>query len=614
MNSQKYNKIILFDSSSKFQDLDKFIDPDNFIITFDYKSHVLLSQKNVQHTVSDNYLATNEIASLQGSSYMYSKFFNEEKISNSLTYNGIQLGNLFYIELYVFLLPFLKKLSETQKIYEQYSTTDFVSSPDLVNLVKLFTHNVTQINMPSQKLNFFYDYITINFKISRFSFNIKIPHRYYVLIKNISDTVLSILLSNCFSNKSKDLSLLIEFDTLKFGRLLEKTDNFLIYNRRRPTIWNIKSYKTVKRSKNFFITNSVLRITQKNLRDIILKQVNEMISSLLKNETFLFNFFSLKNQSFWEALKPYFIELCKNRLFDAIEEIDMAEQLFINFRIKTILVWSESGFNELVIIQLGKKYHIPVGLVQHGIYCDTAKAKTLNEFFGVLPILSDKFIVWGESARNYALECDIPNEKIHVIGNPAFDYLFENSETNISDEYILLATQSPTNNTINDFTVAVIEKYEKTIKKICEIVTSLNKNLIIKLHPDPLEYDITKLVYEINPSIKIIKKGNIYSLIQKCQVFIAIDISTSTLEAQILKKPTISVSVKNDFVDEDNCSLFKSNSCVRTDIDNFEKALRQILYDTNFKKELIQNGNKFVNQYLSNQGDASIAFSKLSFG
>lgn len=47
-----------------------------------------------------------------------------------------------------------------------------------------------------------------------------------------------------------------------------------------------------------------------------------------------------------------------------------------------------------------------------------AKAKTLNEFFGVLPILSDKFLVWGESARNYALECGIPNEKIHIVGNP----------------------------------------------------------------------------------------------------------------------------------------------------------------------------------------------------
>lgn len=612
MNSQKYEKIILFDSSSKFRDLDKFIDDDNLIITFDYKSHTLLSQKNVKHTVSDTYLTTNEIASLQHSSYVYSKFFNDKKLSNSSIYKGIQLGDLFYIELYMFLAPFLKKFSEIQKIYERYSAIGFASSPNLVNLVELFTKNVVQINEPSQKLNFFYDHVKINFKISRFIFKVKIPQKYFAFIKNITDTVLRTLQASRFDNP-KDLSLLIEFDTLKYNRLLEKTNNFIIYNQRKPTIWNIKSYKTVKKSDNLFVTNSVFRISEKNSKDKISNQVNEMLNLLLQNEAILISFFSLKNISFWKALKPYFIELCKNRFFAAIEAIDMGEQLFTVFRIKSILVWSESGFNELVMIQLGKKHHIQVGLMQHGFYCDTAKAKTLNEFFGVLPILSDKFLVWGESARNYALECGIPNEKIHIVGNPAFDDLFENKETNISNDYILLATQSPTNNTVNDFTITTIEKYEKTIKKICETVTTLNKNLVIKLHPDPLEHDITKLVYGINPAIKIIKKGNIYSLIKKCQVFIAIDISTSTLEAQILQKPTISISVKNDYLDEDNCSLFKSNSCVRTNIDNFENTLQRILSDANFKNELIQNGNKYVNHYLSNQGESSTSFSKLSF-
>jgi len=613
MKSKIYNKIILIDSLSKFQDFDKFLDTNDLVITFDYKSHILLSEKNIEHIVSDTYLSTTEFELIQEYSYTFSKFFNDQRISNSLMYDGIQLGNLFHIELYVFLLPFLKKFVELEKIYEQYPDANFVLSSDLFDMMKLFTDSVIQISKPSQKSNFFYDTVTINLQILKFSFNIKIPQKYYLLIKNISDSVLNTLQSDRLCNKLKELSLLIEFDTLRYGKLLEMTDNFLIYNQRRPTIWNFKSYKTIKKSKNLFITNSILQTSQKKSIDTTSKQVSEMISSLLQNESFLSVFFSLKNKSFWKALKPYFVELCRNRLFTAIKTVNTAEQLFTNFRIKSIFIWSENGFNELVMIQLGKKYNVPVVLVQHGIYCDTIKAKTLNGFFGVLPILSDKFIVWGELARNYALKCDVHNEKIHVVGNPAFDDLFENREANISNEYILLATQSPTNNTVNDFTVSVIEKYEKTIKKICQIVTSLNKNLIIKLHPDPLEYDITKLVYEINPSIKIIKKGSIHPLIKKCEVFVAIDISTSTLEAQILKKPTISISVKNDFVDEDNCSLFKSNSCVRTNSDGFEKALKQILHDKNFKNKLIQNGNKFVNEYLSGQGNASTEFSKLSF-
>lgn len=611
MKSQKYDKIVLFDSSSKLQDLADLENHKNLIITFDYESHVLLLKNNISHVISDNYLVSNEIAMIQENSYRFSKFSNEEKIHDLLVYEGIQLGGLFYIELYVFLLSFLKNFFEIKKITEKHTSMIFISSPHLTNLVKLFTNDVDQLNIKSKKLEFSYDYIKVNFKIKSLSINLKIPHRYYNFIKNISDRIIDMTLSHRFSETSKKRSLLVEFDTIKYSQLLlEKNADFLIYNRRRPTIWNFKSYKTIRKSRSSVVTNSSLKITEKKLKNNVSK-ADEMIKLLLKNDHFLSEFFCLDGNSFWNALKPYFIALCKKRFIDAIEEITAAEQLFKIFQIKSIIIWSESGFNELIMIQLGKKHCIPIVLLQHGLYYDTLKAKKSNIFQGVLPILSDKFAVWGKILESYALECGIPQNQIILVGNPSFDELFKNKHNDIGSEYVLLATQSPTDASVNDLTIDVIKKYESVIKKICEITTKLNKRLIIKLHPDPHELDITDLVHETNESIEVIKNGNIQDLLRKCELLITIDVSTTILEAQILEKPTVSISVKDYSVDEDNCSVFTSQSCIRTKIDNLENILGKILSDQNFKNTLIQNGNKYVNDYVYNQGTASKCLSNI---
>jgi hypothetical protein len=611
----KYDKIILYSSSLPIEELDDFESSVTLIITFDYKSHQLLSKNNIDHVISDNYITKSDIDSLQEKLYQFSHFFNESQLRNLLVYDEIQLGSSFSVELSVFLIPFFKKFLEIKKIYEKYSDKQFLSSPDLTELINLFTPNVIQIGKSSSKSKFIYDSIKLNFQTKYFSFSINVPQRYYELIKNLLDKFVGLHLKQFSHTDLANLPMLVEFDTVRYRKLLlEKNSKFLIYNRRRPTIWNPESYNIIKHSHCFVVTDHLLETTQlKNTISNEILKTESLIEQLLNVEYLFLAYFSIDNSSFWTVLKPYFIELCKKRISEAIKEIELVKQIFKTYSIKYILIWSEIGFNEQIIIKLGKKFNIPVVLFQHGLYVDTLEAKTSNEFHGVLPILSDKFLVWGESLRNYAMKCGTPAEKITVLGNPSFDELFENKNIDLHNDYILLTTQSPTNYAVNDLTVELIEKYEMTIQKICEITTKLNKKLIIKLHPDPSEFDITNLVKNINPSITVIKNGDIYSLLKKCELLIAIDISTSILEAQILGKPTVSISVKNYSINEDNCSIFKSHSCIRTEIDNFEMILHKILHDQDFRNQLIQNGNKFVDEYLSNQGTASIELAKLDF-
>ena len=77
----------------------------------------------------------------------------------------------------------------------------------------------------------------------------------------------------------------------------------------------------------------------------------------------------------------------------------------------SIVVWSENGFNEQIMISLAKKYKIPIILLQHGTYVDDLKAKDFNIFSGILPIKSDWFSVWGKEMLEYSKKCGISEKK-----------------------------------------------------------------------------------------------------------------------------------------------------------------------------------------------------------
>ena len=214
----------------------------------------------------------------------------------------------------------------------------------------------------------------------------------------------------------------------------------------------------------------------------------------------------------------------------------------------------------------------------------------------------------GTVFKQYLEECKIPLKKIQVVGNPYFDELFEERNQTLAENkgFVLLAAQSPkVSISVIDVEIKTMEKYLETVKTICKTVLKAEKELIIKLHPDPYELDITSFVKKIDPKIRVIKTGNISDLIKTCDVLVTNDVSTVILEGQIFEKPVISVSARNYSIGDDNCSFFKSKSCVRTELQNFEMDFNRLLQDPEFKREMIKKGKKFVNDYLSNQGSAS---------
>ena len=168
---------------------------------------------------------------------------------------------------------------------------------------------------------------------------------------------------------------------------------------------------------------------------------------------------------------------------------------------------------------------------------------------------------------------------------------------------MLLAPAGPTKEHASDLTIEIIEKYMDAIKKICQLVTKYNKKLIIKVHPSPDELDPSFIAKQINSQIKVVKEGNISPLVQSCDLMIVIDFGSPILDAHILKKPVISVSVKDNGWGIP--TALKNNSCLTTDLEKFEDDLKDVLNNDNIRNQLIKNGTKSSNEYLSYQNNGS---------
>ena len=128
-----------------------------------------------------------------------------------------------------------------------------------------------------------------------------------------------------------------------------------------------------------------------------------------------------------------------------------------------------------------------------------------------------------------------------------------------------------------------------------------NKKLIIKTHPSPDEFDPTELVKSIDPNIQVIKTGNISQLIKNCSLMIVIDFSSVILDAYLLKKPIINISVKNNGYGTP--TAFSNNSCMMENLKTLENSVMKILEIDN--SYLIENSIISSQNYISNLGNAS---------
>lgn len=598
------DKILLIDSSSKIDSLKNNESEYEKIITFDLYSHDLLSSLKIQHEISDEYLNTSELSDIQQKTYHLSKWSKQTEIASLIEYDGINLGNLLHNDFIDFIAIFLKKLYEITKIVQVYQNHEFVASSGLFGIVNILTTNVQLSDAKETPRK--PETVKYGYRLGQKTLLLSISKEKYIKLKNISESFLQKIFRFDKPKNKDQCILLIEFDPTKYNTFLsaakKSSQNILLYNRRWPTIWNLESFNVIRKSGCRVATHNALF---DNTLQIKINEAKIAVEKKLHdvwNVDFFKSFFTIDNLSFWSALKPFFEEKLTQRMMEAIHEIELAKKLFAKYKIKSILILSEIGFNEQIVLHLAKRLGIRVVMMQHGLPYETVEASERNNLLGLFPNFSDAMIVWGNMTKKYLEDSGINPLKLQPLGNPAYDTLFHKKK-NMHEETILLATSPPMKDLVSDNLIKTNQTYRSAIKKICEIASSLNQKLVIKLHPSLVDFDVNSLTSEIDDKITVITSGSIFPLIENCKILITFDLSTTILEAQILKKPVISINLKD--YGFGMSQVFKMQSCITVDMEDFEQTLKRILSDYSFRDEIVKNGNGFVDEYLVGKGSSS---------
>ena len=616
MNSIK--NIILLDSNTDISKIN-LSDYDGLqIVSFDFEIHKRLNEKKLEHLISDELLSNDNLLIIQKNAYLLSQWYNEESIKKYLKYENVNLGSLVQSEFINILVNYSKRFQECLNIVEKFGTeVNYICGGlnyEIMNelsskLIKIKYENSNDLFFPLDSLN-----IKMKIGLKNISKEFSIPQNIFKRLKKFSEES-SRFLSNSEINSNKKTILLSEFNTLSYEPLLSKLPNSqlntVVFNRRQPSVWNKETFSIINNSK-VIVENETTLITSKMKSKIKEDsiEIEQKINNMFENSHFFNSFFSLGKYSFWKPFSLHFIKYFKERTKNFIHEIQISKQILEKYNFSLILILSEVGPNEKILLQLENSKNIPKLLLQHGLINDSIEGYEHNVANGVIPIESNGGIVWGKVNENYLKKIGISFEKIHTLGTPLFDNLKKSDSSPENNDYVLFATSGPTKEDSFDLTIKTIEKNIETIKQISEtVVTKYKMNLIVKIHPSPDEFDPTDLLKKISPDIKIIKTGKISDLIKNCKILIVVDESTSIIDAHLLNKPVLSISVKTE--EFGIPTILKNGSCIKSDLETFDENFSKIINDENIRKEIEKNSNESIKNYISNTPNNSKAL--LSF-
>ena len=573
------------------------------IITFDYDSHVFLNKQKIPHIISDKFHTDEELHDIENLIHSFVKWYEIPSLKNILLVNDINLGELFYLEFRDELVSFLKKFVEISNFIRINPNCHYFVSENIWEIISTLSNDVTKINIKNQFIKI-YDSIDVPLKLGSKQFTITLSAKNASKIQNLFNKIYQIFFSYKKINNKFPTILLINFSTIKNEKFLSESKNhdlnIVKYDRTTPSIWNKHTFDIVKNSK-CILENEITLLDKRSMEKIKLNITKFLskIDFILSSEE-LEKFFSLKQINFGNEIKPLLKRLCEKRFVQAAKEIELTKNLLKKHSFSKILLYNESLMIEQIILKLAQKQKIPVYVLQHGMFYDSKEMISENYFQQTLPEKTDYYLSWGKFTTDFIQNYKKNFNKLINIGCLFFDKAFQNSIPSYSDSgYVLLVCDPLAFNRPIDLSISQKKLYEDTIEQVCKIFLQLNKKIIIKPHPQKNQNE-QEIINKIDPTIKIILSGDVQPLIKSADLVISIDVTTVILEAMIMEKPIISIRMKEHYgVPE----IF--NYCEQININSLDSWLKSFYNDPNLKNDLIIQGNKFIQMYFANPGNAS---------
>lgn len=595
------------------------------LFALDYESHKILTENNLKHEVAENYLSNQDRRKIDDDSiYTTTTWYDNCKIKEFLTFDEINLGSLIEMELLHYFVKIYGNATMIDKIIEKESPMYIVSYTSLNDYIErickqknihVISHTLSQL----QSLQF--DKINIKYNLGSHPISITISRKTFMKIRKIVDKTTNLffkLKPNMKLIRNNKSILLLDFNPIQYDTLMKELSslnkNILLLNQRRPAIWNIESFKIIKNTNCKIIH---LNDFEEKIREKINIEIKTLESNLEKiwgfNSTFE-EIFSTNSNTFWHAIKESFTKICTSRFCESIRRILLVNELFDTLDISVILEWAETGQEEKEIILLSKKRGIKSVLLQHAMDPLSHVWDKYHRFAlgGYSYFISNKQALWGQQVKNSAISYGKKEENLIVTGSPRHDNFFKSIGKKKKNGVILFATTAVTGRMSFEQTpIEAYTNFDNFVREVCRIAKKFpDKQLIVKPHPQPDSLsNITKIIKEIDPSIPILYNASLIELINSCDLLITFNNSTVILESMILGKPAISLQIEK-WAQEDD--IVKTEAFLSiSNIEEIENGMKKILYDTNYKNNLIENSKIFVDNYLANHGTASQKLVKL---
>lgn len=615
--------IILVDSIYDLQSLDssQLKSSNSKVYSFNIQIHKLLEKKGIQHQIAESYLSDNDQFKVFDTSVSCWNWSSTKPIFKELEFENMNLLDVLDTsELHHLILPELYNFLAIKRILEKENPQKIIAANHFSTMVNSLIHDkridLETIHAKSQKFVMPWNRFLIRFNIGKIPISFELSRSTYNNIRNLVESIVGTTFKLWFDFKNKKKSILfLEFDPTQYSDLLHhlcKYDkNIIFLNRRKSAIWNSKSVKILRKNKCKLISpEKILSSSEKNQISTLVDNYSKKVKQILSDDDNFFDLFSIENYSFWLSIKDVLLTIYKKRMEEYIKLVLFVKKLFEKIDVSCIISLNVIGETEKAVLEMNKK-NIPSVLLEHG-YNNYLPEISRFDIISMYPIFQDKIALWGEIQKNYLVaHRKIPENKIIVSGSPRHDCFFKREilfKTR-SKKTILITPQNlvEVNGQINTNTYL---RMENLLKRIFDITKKLsNVQVIVKLHPSQdrgTEY-IKKVIHKLDSNVKIHQLTPIMEVIESCDmilnIFTEISFSTVVLEGLILKKPIMNVTVTDQIYELD---AIKDKAVISiSDKSDIEKPLRDILYNAEFRNQLIKNGTKHVKKYLVNPGKAS---------
>ena len=592
------------------------------IYSMNFEVHQYLEEISIRHEIAEDILDNNDQDKIFDKVTSLYDWHNKISRHKEMEYNGFNLFEMMdTTELHTFLISKLYDIYIIQKILKEKKPKKIFSTLLQNFIAEIIDEKIEFIPIKNPlKTNMVWNKIEIKFNLGKIPISFRISRDLYLKLKSTFENFICSS-NNLWANLNdqRESILLLEFNPSTYPELIKnlaKTNKqIVLFNNRRSATWNKSSINLLKSTNSKVLSiNKIMNSNQKQKVKNESLKYKKILEDVLKEKS-LYNIFSLNNNSFWDEIKPELIATFRNRLLWYMQLLYSSKFYNQNSTIHSILSLNVIGETEKSILSQSSKNTNSI-MLEHA-FANYTKEISRYDILSNYSIFPDKIAVWGKVQQKY-LETvhNISDKKIIICGSPRHDSFFQSkNQKRSSKNTILLCPRPIVELTCHNSTQMYI-KYEQILKTTIQKLKTLpNTQLIFKLHPGDIAHNdsIKKIIQKIDPSIVIFHTKPIDVLIRKSDLVLVIspdgfDPSTVILESIILKKLVINLVLDEKFYD----FSYERHKAVLsiTEKNDLQKIIMNLYNDSQFKNSILSNGEKFLQDYLSNHGIASETFAK----